>query len=56
MGRLFMRSSSVTYTEIPEETQESWFIFPRRKLHPRNIDYENGFKNSGVFKFFKQEY
>lgn len=48
-----MRRNAVTYPEIPEAEHKSWFAFPKKKLHPRNFDYEIGFKNAGVLRILK---
>lgn len=53
MQRLFLRSGTVNYHYMKAEEKSSWFIFPRRKLHPLSIDYDRGFENVGVWRFFK---
>lgn len=49
-----MRSGTVAYPEIVEEERKSWFVFPKKKMHLRNYDYQLGFSKAGIFSFLKQ--
>lgn len=51
--RLYLKSGNVTYLTVTEQTEASWFVISRRKLDPRNIDYEKGFANLELWKFFR---
>ncbi|KAF2884190.1 hypothetical protein ILUMI_21972 [Ignelater luminosus] len=51
--RLFFRRGHVTYQSMKEEQRKSWYVFPRRKLHPSSIDYEKAFDKLGFWRFFR---
>lgn len=49
--RLYLRSGTVAYQTVNETHEESWFVFPTKKLDARNIDYQKGFDSMGLWKF-----
>lgn len=53
LQRLFVRSRTRVYHEMIKNDSKSWFVFPKKKLDPRNIDYLKVFNSMGVWKFYK---
>lgn len=48
-----MKTSNVMFQDMKEEEQLSWYVFPKKKLHPRSIDYERAFVNTGIWKVLR---